>query len=359
MSIARRLLNGYRSIQYKVAGRKKNGVLVPGVLCSHEPFEESINHGDVVHPCVRFIEEGFLGHKWWMVYTPYYAANDKTENPILCYSNSKEPEPPVNWHVFCQVQGQPEIGYNSDPTLLYDNESLFVIWRENLTPRCEDAGYIRACFAARVQADGMGQAFGPLVGTNDFEEDPEVSPTFFKSKGGIYKCYAMHLKFHSEFISKLPSLIRKPVSTVASILDLLGFWSQQKSYGIAQWDSNELAVLFNYNRTVQFTNCNFLYRPWHMDFFEWEDKLYAIVQTNQCNADVCLAVSEDGINFRFYKKPLMTNATCGKMGIYKPTGGVIDGFFYLYYTAQNIDNRKLNKMYMTKIEFCKVIKQIQ
>lgn len=349
MSLARTFLGVYRKLQNKVFGRSEYGIMSPGVLCAHTPFEEVINHGDVVHPCVRYIPEGYLGHKWWMVYTPYYASNDKTENPILCYGENETDEPPTHWIVKYQVQGQPLKGYNSDPTLIYDNGKLYVMWRENLTERCDKSGFVRATFGAVVEDVSIGKVFGPLVGTKDFEEDAEVSPTFIKTSTGNYRCYAMHLRFHSPFISSLNGMPKRIVTTIADVLDLLGIWSQQKGYGMAQWSCDKIDGRYRLERTVKFTNCNRLYRPWHMDLFEYNDKLYAIVQSNQCNADICLAESIDGIHFRMFTKPLMTNKTCGKAGIYKPTGDVINNQFFLYYTAQNPSDRKLNLMYLTSV----------
>lgn len=84
-----------------------------------------------------------------------------------------------------------------------------------------------------------------------------------------------------------------------------------------------------------------------MDFFEYGGKLYAIVQTNQCNADLCLVYSDDYEHFTFYNRPLITNGTIGKYGIYKPTAGIVGDTLFLYYTAQDPDNRALNKLYMT------------
>lgn len=359
MSLARTFLGVYRKLQNKVFGRSEYGIMSPGVLCTHTPFEEEINHGDVVHPCVRYIPEGYLGHKWWMVYTPYYASNDKTENPILCYGDNDTAEPPTHWIVAYQVQGQPSKGYNSDPTLFYDEGKLYVMWRENLTDRCENAGFSRATFGAEVLKDSIGKVFGPLVGTKELEEDAEVSPTFFKTSTGKYRCYAMHLRFHSPYIQKQHPIIRKLLTKAVAIMDLLGLWSQQKGFGYAIWESDDIKQPFDYLQTVRFDNCNRIYRPWHMDLLEYNDNLYAIVQSNQCNADICLAVSKDRVNFRFFDKPLMTNDTCKKIGIYKPTAGVIDGMFYLYYTAQDVDNRSLNRLYLSKIDFYTLINQLQ
>ena len=47
----------------------------------------------------------------------------------------------------------------------------------------------------------------------------------------------------------------------------------------------------------------------------------------------------------------MTNFSCEKIGIYKPTAGEVEGTFFLYYTAQDLGNRSLNKMYLTATKF--------
>ena len=351
MSIVRCILSAYRNIQYFVCGRHKYGIMSPGTLCTHEPFEEDINRGDVVHPCVRYIPEGYEGHCWWMVYTPYYAANDKTENPILCYAESNDLVPPTHWKIYCQVQRQPAKGYNSDPNLLYANGQLYVFWRESETHRCEDHGFVRATFGGVVRNGKINNIFGPIVGTSDSEHDTETSPTILQEPDGSFSCLAMDLTFHSKIIKSLPSPLKSIASKAALVLDLLGCWSQQKSHGMAQWSCPTVDGKYIHDRTIKFVNKNPLYRPWHMDFFELEGKLYAIIQTNQCNADICLAASEDRVNFRFLGKPLMTNDTCKRLGIYKPTAGVVDGVLYLYYTAQDANNRTLNKLYVTTIDW--------
>ena len=343
----RKFLSLFRKFQYRIHRRFQYGTLEAGVHCTHTPFEDEINHGDVVHPCVRYIPEGYLGHKWWMVYTPYYAANDTTENPILCYGNTDSSDPPTHWIVAYQVQEQPSKGYNSDPTLFYDHGKMYVMWRENLTERCDKAGYVRATFGAEVLENGIGIVFGPLVGTRVFDEDAEVSPTFIKEENGKYRCFAMHLRFHLPWIQRRNSFVKKLLNEISTFLDVLGIWSQQKGYGYAIWESDDITKQFSYKETIKFSNCNKLYRPWHMDLFEYNDDLYAIVQTNQCNADICLAKSYDRTNFSMIKKPLMTNKTCGMIGIYKPTACILNNKIFLYYTAQELDNRKLNKLFLT------------
>ena len=169
---------------------------------------------------------------------------------------------------------------------------------------------------------------------------------------GVNVCYAMHLKFHSKWLQRQSSVIKKTFGRLVNLLDLLGLFSIQKSYGIAIWKSKGFITdPFVYSQTVRFKKCNKLYRPWHMDFFDWGGRRYAVVQTNQCNSDIALAYSDDGVQFTFYKKPLITNATIGKIGIYKPCAGVTrHGKFYLYYTAQEINDRKKNVLFLTTMQ---------
>lgn len=357
MMNARFVINTYRKLQYAFCGRSRFGVMEPGKPCSIEPFKADINHGDVVHPCVRYIPEGFEEHCWWLVYTPYYNADASMENPILCYAVSNDPEPPTEWKVYCEVKGKPKKGYNSDPVLLYTKGQLYVFWREYGTEAVEVSGHQVATFGAKVKDGGIVDEFGPVVWSDDMEVDNEVSPTFIQ-KDNEYICLAMHLQFHSKWIKRQMPALKSLLTKLLAVTDLLGFGSQQKSFGIARWFSNEIDSPFKYKDTVEFKKCNSLYRPWHMDFFEYQGRLYAIVQTNQCNADLCLAYSDDWNTFTFYKKPLITNATIGKLGIYKPTAGVNGGHFFLYYTAEDVDNRALNKLYKTEMEFEQLIKAI-
>ena len=358
MSFARKILGIYRTCQYTLCGRARHGVMQPGQACSIEPFKSEINHGDVVHPCVRYIPEGYEGHCWWMVYTPYYGADPEMENPILCYAGSNEPEPPIEWKVYCEVKGKPEKGYNSDPVLLYSNDLLYVFWREYQTPTVIAAGHQVGTFGGVVKNGSIINEFDSVVWSDDPEIDPEVSPTFIEKNEG-YICYAMHVKFHSKWLKRQRPSIRKSLTKLITAIDLLGLGGQQRSYGIAKWESQRIDTPFFYRETIKFKNVNALYRPWHMDLFEYQERLYAIVQTNQMNADLCLAYSDDYENFTFYKKPLVTNATIGKLGIYKPTAGVIGNTFFLYYTAQDIENRALNKIYKTEMNFEQLIKAIQ
>ena len=354
MSLIRCLLNSYRRLQYVIFGRHYNGIMQPGVSCHVDPFKFDINHGDVVHPCVRYVPDGYEGHCWWMVYTPYYGADASMENPILCYAENNSPKPPTEWKVYCEVKGKPEKGYNSDPVLLYTKRQLYVFWREYGTPACEESGHVVGTFGGIVKEGHVIDEFGPVVWSDDMDIDPEVSPTFIETDRG-YECLAMHLRFRSKWIKRQQSIIRQLLTKVLAVTDILGLASQQKSYGIARWESAEIQALFKYKETVRFKRKHTLYRPWHMDFFKHEECYFSVVQTNQCNADICLALSKDGRHFSFHKRPLITNQTIGKLGIYKPTAGIVDETFFLYYTAQDKENRALNQLYLSTISLSDIL----
>jgi hypothetical protein len=251
------------------------------------------------------------------------------------------------------VSEKPDEGYNSDPTLLFHEGMLYVFWRENYENGSRS--YYRATFAAKVVKNGVERIAEPLLVTNDAEIDAETCPCFMPTNEGGVMAYGMHLRFHCPRIKQMRPLLKRVVEKIVLVTDLLGIYSQQKHYGLTTiWKQkfDNWLQPYEYVMTLKLERCNALYRPWHMDFFDWEGKRYCVLQTNQCNADIALAVSDDNEHFTFYKKPLITNDTIGKLGIYKPCAGVTqNGTFYLYYTAQDRENRALNKLYLSKMSF--------
>ncbi len=349
MSI-RKLLYIHRVLLNYMFHRSIHGVMSPGVQCLVDKTISSIHHGDIVHPCVRFCEHGCIGHKWWMVYTPYYGADPALENPILCYGNSETEKCPDTWIFHSEIKPKPTIGYNSDPNLLIDNNSLIVFWRENQTQRCTEDKSSRATYAVRISEDEISEYPHPILTAKEEFCDSEVSASIIKCNGR-YIAYATKVRFFFKQVRRLPKPIRKIVDQLLLGIDLLGIYPTHKSYGIAVWEGRSLGQTFELKAVNRIKGTNHLYQPWHLDVFEYQNKLYAIIQTNQCNADICLAHSSDGVNFEFFKLPLITNKSINKIGIYKPCAIVVDGIFHLFYTAQDLDNRELNKFYHTSIPF--------
>lgn len=357
-NVLRHILSVYRTILNFLFKRISSGLLDCGTELSVEQYNESKYKGDIVHPCIRYSEKPINGHNWWLIYTPYYKANASLENPILCYGDSESGEVPVNWYFYSLIRDTPEEGYNSDPTLILTDTNLSIFWRENYTNRTHLDNAIRATYGLSISENIITDFKNPILIERDPFFDREVSPTFVKFNGG-YRAYAAHLKFKNEKLHFNNLIFEKISRSVLWISSLLEIYNEQKSYGIAIWESNSLDSEFKYLKTVEISNCNKLYRPWHFDFFEYECRLYILIQTKQCNADICIGVSDDYENFRMCKTPLITEESINKVGIYKPTGIVHNDIFYLYYTAQEKDNRNLNKLYCSKYDFKELISTIE
>lgn len=358
-----RFIEKYRRLLFAFHGYTSESVLPSGTSCHVEDPTMEITHGDVVHPCVRYIETGFEGHKWWMVYTPYYAENDKLENPRLCYADAKVGDVPSEWRFYCTIVNTPHTGYNSDPTLLYNNGLLYVFWRENNTPKAENYGYTRLVVGCVVKNRTISFLSNYQLMEASLFFDKTVCPTFIKRNGG-YRAYAIHVRWDPIFVYRLPSSLASKLYKYKIILliDALGFCDKNKSYGVSIWDSDSLNETFDYIKTIQFEKSSRLYQPWHMDIFDSiidnRNDLYAVVQSRQRHARICLAKSNDGETFRFYKRPLLTSKTTKMIGLYKSTALQVGEKLYLFYTVLDNNDGSLHKLFVTSIDWKCLIEKV-
>ena len=335
-----------KAIKYKVFGRSLEGLMARGDLCHVEDPTFEQTHGDILHPCIRFVENGFEGHTWWMTYTPCYDTS-ALENPVLCYADGPGDKPPKNWRYYCSIVGSPETGYNSDPTLLFRDGKCFVHWREYHTPRTKKLGCYEATFGGVVENRAVRFNEVPQLMEGMENHDREISPTFI-SLGGEPSAYAVHISWDKN----PPSGIQRLVGKIPAFFRRHGLYLKKKCRGVAVWDGPSVTGQFTYSKTISFKNVNCLYDPWHMDLFAAPDKLgtqrlYAVVLSNDYEGDLCLARNDNGELFRFFKRPLLTPQTAGGNGIYKPTAVVADGMFHLFYTVRSPTDRRLNMLYVT------------
>ena len=323
-----------------------------------------ITHRDVVHPCVRYIEEGFEGHQWWLVFTPLYGGDDSLENPRLFYSDGKNDQAPTEWKYYCTIKDCPEHGYNSDPTMLFKDDKLFVFWRECETPTTKKLGCSHATMGCFIKNKTITYLTEPLMTEGNPSDDKEVSPTIIKIEDA-YRAYAMHLYTPvPKIVECLPSRIGSFIYRhhLLTIAEGLGFYDSAKSRGVAIWKGQSIDKPFHYIKTVKFKNVSRLYQPWHMDIFEGtmygKENYFAIIQSSIQFADICLAWSEDGENFSFFNIPLLTDRNIMMSGLYKPTALIVGDTFHLYYTARDNTDHHLNKMYVTSIKWSILIQKL-
>lgn len=353
----RRALKVYRGFLHRVFDLSRRSTMPPGEACCVEHFKFEQNNGDVVHPCVRYSINAFRGHHWWMVYTPYYDANASIENPILCFGVNKSDTGPIEWFPYMEIIGTPDTGYNSDPTMFFESGKLYIYWRENFTTKTSRDGLSRATYGCILSESDIVYGDIPILSEQKEFEDKQVSPVILNSPRG-YLGYAMHITFINPKLRAANKYFDRLIRYLVGALATLEIFSDKKSHGISIWRSDNPSDSFKYIRTVPIENCNRLYKPWHLDCFEYGNRLFAVIQTTQCNADICLAVSDDWDNFVMYSNPLITNESIDKVGLYKPTAFVHKDIFYLYYTAQNHNDRSLNMLYVTHMPFKEVLDKI-
>lgn len=344
----------FRKIIYRLYGSPVDGVLQSGALCRVDDPTSDITHGDVIHPCVRYIAEGFEGHHWWMVYTPLYGWNDKLENPRLCYADAEKGKTPTDWKFYCFIKDCPVTGYNSDPTMLFKDGKLYVFWRECHTPRAKENG----CYYVVVGCYVVGKTITYLNNIQIKEQnlyfDRDVCPTMIDSNGVIV-AYSLYQRYEPSFIHVFPMPILKKVLRFFDLLNVFRLYSRIKCLGIVIW-TGEIEGSYKYVKTVKIKGVSRLYQPWHMDFFKTTSMddghlLFAVVQSNEKFADICLAWSEDSEQFYLCNSPLFSSHAKSMNGLYKPTAQVVDGVFYLYYTAQDAENKSLHRLFVATMDW--------
>lgn len=358
------LITSYRNFLFILHRRPLKAILPIGNPCYAEDPTIDVTHGDILHPCIRFIPEGFEGHQWWMVYTPYYGKTDSMENPRLCYADVKDGDIPTSWNFYCVIKDRPQKGYNSDPTLIFHSNKLYVFWRENETDHAKDFGYSRATFGCYVQQKEVIYLEDPTLMEKTTQTDHEICPIFIENDGKP-KGFAIHYRSNPKWIylfpQKLMWYLYKYRLVEYSYL-MLGS-SRRKTFGVALWEGESIEKPFKYIKTIPFKGVSRLYRPWHMDLFkatneEGETSMFAVVQTDEKFADICLAQLR-GDHFQFYSKPLVTNKSTDMIGIYKPSAVILNDTFYLYYTARNDKDPSLNRMFVTSMNWEKLLDKLR
>lgn len=295
---------------------------------------------DCLHPCIRYSEQGFAGYHYWMVQSPYYAENNRIENPILYHANHLDSIGIA--HEGVVVAETPEYGYNSDPNLYIANDTLYVFWRECGTPLCDSLGVVNATVGMWT-IDGV--TFGPklvYLTNSSGDYDVEQAPVLMRI-GDKYRFYTAWYEY-------------APV---------------RHNRGIAIWEGTGLLQPdFRLTDTVMLhapwvcDKCaeirlggHHIYMPqplrfdlWHFDLYE-SGGLLNMVAGSEKGDVVMHAVSSDGIHFQYDHKPLVSNHFMEnychyRQYYYKPSAIVDAEGLHVFYTTQSDRNYLQNTLYM-------------
>lgn len=300
--------------------KKENALMMGYKLYAPTPQPEKY-FNDLMHPCVRYIEEGFAGYQWWMTASPYMASDNKMENPILFYGIPRSNNlPPLEWVPVAIVEDTHKSGYNSDPLLYFEDGRLWVLWREVETPDLK--GISASGTFGRYTTDGKTFSEKKLFLPNTrspkrLMEDNEMCPIIL-DVDGVPVLYAVD----HDYIPPMRS-------NGLSISKLVN--------GNSLLDGN-----FQYETTVDplvsAGNMSKKLRLWHFDMFSYEG-VYYCTATTFMTKEVYLGRSYDGVNFSFWAMPLISRKISRAGYIYKTSAMVKDGVFYLWHSA-NEDNGK-------------------
>jgi hypothetical protein len=288
---------------------------------------------DLIHPCVRYSPEGVGGHKWWLVATPYRGFNAGIENPILYYGDSPDGStPPLTWNATAIVEDTPKNGYNSDPALFFENNKMWVFWRENGTQDCYNNKYKRAIFG-RTTTDGIYfSAKKVFAGETSDTVDHEMCPIF----SSIHDSIKMFGCFHN--ITK----------------------KNRVPYGMSVWglDNNDFTKMFLNQfdvKPVYKSGFDF----WHFDLFQYKDKYYCVVSPESAN-EILLGESLDGYNYVLWDRPLLSTKNTGRTYFYKPSAVVYNDILYLWYPLAELNsNPQTNRLWMSSMNFDEILTKIK
>lgn len=294
------------------------------------------NYGDwFVHPCVRYIPEGFAGHRWWMVVTPYPNGNSKYENPVLYYGEGNTEDVPHDWRMVGIVQDtHAEGGYNADGNIYFDGSKLWIIWKENNTDNTiKEFGY-RVIMGCTFDGHKFSK---PIVVAHNLNETSMylASPVLQEIDGNI-----KILGVYSPMIGdNCPGMIKKPRSIAVFSNSSLFNTPFYFDY-IAEQD---------YKKGFDF---------WHIDCFEGNKKYYCLV-TPESGNEILLGESENGLNYKFYNKALLhSNGKQRSPYMYKPSGVLIGDIFHLFYPSKLKDKKRVH-IFCTTCSFSKLLNDLK
>lgn len=289
---------------------------------------------DCLHPCVRFVENGFIGHKWWMIQSPYFNRNSKIENPILFYSDEKIP---LNWKFFKIVKDTPQKGYNSDPNLFFEDNKMWILWRECYTENC-DANDSECIVCAKYTSDGIkfSDEIILLKQKSIKSNDNILSPSLLKYKD-VYYLFTVDYQFlpqrknNSIVIWESPNLIETEFKVKCKC-------ASDNILTVDKW--KELQVL----NTILFIPKPLRHDIWHIDLFEKDNKIF-IVSVSEWGDNIMLSELIDFKYIRTNHKPLLNNhalqKTLKRRTYFYKSSFVNNGNKFIFYTTTENNSNKL------------------
>lgn len=254
--------------------------------------------GQLTHPSVLYFPEGWNGHKYWAVATPYPNSDDGYENPsIYCFDNPGE-----NWKIPAGLKNpvipKPSVGFNSDPCLGYNRTSdeLYCIYREyNSTD-------LNIKYLLIKSSDGISWSNPVLLYNITGNEQVLTHDTTICERIFIYLNNIINPKTlaGATNIERSNAIVQLPNGTWM-------MWAQK-------WDSTYSIIYRTSVDCLQWSepkNCSFIdsfydKTVWHIDV-KYIPKYKRFLMIQYDDNDKCLRVAEsrDGIKWKYYSKTIL------------------------------------------------------
>lgn len=312
------------------------------------------------HAGIEYVKDSFNGYQYFLTCSPYPNYNDDFENPMFYYANARKKNfPPTEFIPYRAnpLQNDPGDGYNADPDVIYTDSSIYVINRPYIRPDSIWVN-IQKCL---VDSDGGFEFTKPIILYTNKQKPynfgfPKsclttlVSPSIVKYNG-VYRCYQLVTNSYND---------------------------NSDCKGIVIMEGNSLDHTNSLSYLQKGEISNFRAKPWHIDVFSYKNKLYAVICayvhedyllehipyisrffTHERKCHQYLAVSEDGMNFKVFDKPLT------KINSYRSSAFVReDGLFVIYISTlgykpkgnQSEDGRNIMVAYKPFEDILKKIK---
>ena len=269
-------------------------------------YDLPVGYGDwAVHPCVRYIPDGFGGSCWWMVLSPYPELDTTKENILLYKGETTDNHNvPLKWSFIKEVSGSHSNGYNSDPNLYFDKrkKELWVIWREWETKNVPDDSPL-CCTLCSKTSDRIEFSKPEVLALNhstleSLPSDTEMCPTVIDFRGIRY-LYGVHYSYE-------PNLFPR---------------------GFSRYEYDGLR--FTLVDSLPWKDRRF--DLWHMDMFQYGEYLFQVITGRSGNA-IFLGRSSNGLDFTYSRRPLYSwRWFFRKNYFYKASALIYDRKLYLFF----------------------------
>jgi len=170
--------------------------------------------GQSVHPDVVYFPDGWHGHKYWMVMTPYPFDSDSWENPSILVSDDG-----LSWSapdgLSNPIAPGPSCDHNSDPDVVYNPraDELYVYFTEQLrADRCPDqnANSLRLV----TSADGVNWSAPKTVMSWELDTDPLYLSPAVVYTDGVFRLWMASSAGGVVYATSQDGLVWSPLETL-------------------------------------------------------------------------------------------------------------------------------------------------